>query len=246
MKKVLLVEDNENLRMSLATLLAEDFSVTEAGDGEEGLRKALKDKPDIIVSDIMMPGMDGYELVAKLRRDPKTEDIPIILLTALGEEDNQIQGFELGADDYIVKPFKSRVLLTRIQNLLSQRDNLKKIYSRNNDGPEAQFQVKDPLLALVESLLVDKFRFKNVSIPDMATLMNMTPSKLEREIKRLTGMPPLRYINEYKLDKARYLIQNTDMKISEISYMLGFKSLSYFGKCYKAKFGEAPSSTDLE
>lgn len=243
MKKILLVEDNESLLESMQDLLSEDFEVITALNGKEGLEKAKSELPDLVVSDIMMPEMDGYALVNRLKLNELTQEIPVILLTALGEEDNLVHGYDLGADDYVVKPFKSKVLIARIYNLLAARDNLRKIYAKRQAEETAPgYEVKDPTLALMESILVDRFRFRNVTIPELAKHMGITPSKLERDVKRLTDKTPLKYINDYRLEKAKYLLENSELRVSDVSYTLGFKSLSYFGKCYRAKYGEAPSS----
>ena len=153
-----------------------------------------------------------------------------------------IEGYNYGADDYIVKPFKFDVLLSRIKNLLKSRDELKKVYDKG--APiHHEFGVKDPLLSHMEALLVNHFKFKNFTIPEIAELMNMTPSKLEREVKRLTGLTPIKYLNDFRLSKAKSMLEKGDMSIFEVSYALGFKSMSYFGKAYKEKYGIAPSKT---
>lgn len=241
-KKVLIVEDNEKLRGTIVSLLEDHFEVKEAPDGREGIDKARLHMPDIIISDIMMPDTNGYELVDELKANDRTRHIPIILLTALSEDEKKIEGYNYGADDYIVKPFKFEVLLSRINNLLKSREDLKKIY--NKSAPiHHEFGVKDPLLSHMEALLVNHFKFKNFSIPEIAEMMNMTPSKLEREVKRLTGMTPIKYLNDFRLSKAKSMLEKKDMSIFEVSYALGFKSMSYFGKAYKEKYGIAPSKT---
>ena len=241
-KKVLIVEDNEKLRETMMTLLEDHFTVYEAADGREGINKARLEMPDLVVSDIMMPDTNGYELVDELKENDKTRHIPIILLTALGEDEKVIEGYNYGADDYIVKPFKFDVLLSRIKNLLKSRDELKKVYDKG--APiHHEFGVKDPLLSHMEALLVNHFKFKNFTIPEIAELMNMTPSKLEREVKRLTGLTPIKYLNDFRLSKAKSMLEKGDMSIFEVSYALGFKSMSYFGKAYKEKYGIAPSKT---
>ncbi len=241
-KTVLIVEDNEKLRETMVTLLEDHFDVMEAGDGREGIDKARLNKPDLIISDIMMPETNGYELVDELKENDQTRHIPIILLTALSEDEKKIEGYNFGADDYIVKPFKFDVLLSRINNLLKTRDDLKKIYDKA--APiHHEFGVKDPLLSHMEALLVNHFKFRNFSIPQIAELMNMTPSKLEREVKRLTGMTPIKYINDFRLSKAKGMLEKGDSSIFEVSYALGFKSMSYFGKAYREKYGMAPSKT---
>ncbi len=242
MKKILIVEDNEKLRSTIVTLLEDHFEVSEAADGREGIDKARLHFPDLIISDIMMPHTNGYELVDELKANNKTRHIPIILLTALSEDEKMIEGYNFGADDYIVKPFKFDILLSRINNLLKTREELKKIYDKT-PPIHHEFGVKDPLLSHMEALLVNHFKFRNFSIPEIADLMNMTPSKLEREVKRLTGMTPIKYLNDFRLAKAKSMLEKGEMSIFEVSYALGFKSMSYFGKAYKEKYGIAPSKT---
>lgn len=241
-KKLLIVEDNEKLRETIVTLLEDHYEVYQAANGREGIDKARVHSPDIVVSDIMMPETNGYELVDELKSNDRTKHIPIILLTALSEDEKKIEGYNFGADDYIVKPFKFDVLVSRLENLLKSREELRKIY--NKSAPiNHEFGVKDPLLSHMEALLVNHFKFRNFSIPEIAEMMNMTPSKLEREVKRLTGMTPIKYLNDFRLAKAKSMLEKGDMSIFEVSYALGFKSMSYFGKAYKEKYGIAPSKT---
>lgn len=241
-KKILVVEDNEKLRSTISALLEDHFEVLEAADGREGVNKARLNMPDLIISDIMMPDTNGYELVDELKDNDKTRHIPIILLTALSEDEKVIEGYNYGADDYIVKPFKFNILMSRINNLLKSRDDLRKIYDKGAPVHH-EFGVKDPVLSHMEALLVNHFKFRNFSIPEIAELMNMTPSKLEREVKRLTGMTPIKYLNDFRLAKAKSMLEKGEMSIFEVSYALGFKSMSYFGKAYKEKYGIAPSKT---
>lgn len=241
-KKLLIVEDNLKLLNSMSALFEDYFDIHEGENGQEGLEKARLHLPDIIISDIMMPEMNGYELVEELKGNDRTKHIPIILLTALGEDERKIEGFNYGADDYIVKPFKFDVLLSRVNNVLKTRDQLKRIYDKSTPINH-EFGVKDPLLSHLEALLVNHFRFRDFSIPLIAEMMNMTTPKLEREIKKLTGMTPIQYVNDFRLNKAKDMLKNGERSIFEVSHSLGFKSLSYFGKAYKEKFGVAPSKT---
>jgi DNA-binding response OmpR family regulator len=241
-KKLLIVEDNEKLLNSMTALFEDYFVVYEATNGLEGLEKCRLNMPDIIISDIMMPKMNGYELTEGVKSNDRTMHIPIILLTALGEDERRIDGYKFGADDYIVKPFKFDILLARVNNLLKTREQLQRIYDIsapiNHD-----FGVKDPVLSHMEALLVNHFRFRKFSIPEIAELMNLSTPKLEREVKRLTGMTPIQYINDFRLSKAKNMLQAEDLSIFEVSHVLGFRSLSYFGKAYKDKFGISPSKT---
>ena len=241
-KKLLIVEDNEKLLSSLSALLEDYYDVITANNGRDGIDSAKLNVPDIIISDIMMPEASGYELVQEVKAHDKTRHVPIILLTALGEDEKEIEGYDFGADDYIVKPFKLNVVLSRIENLLKQREMLKGVYDKS--APiHHQFGTKHPTLSHMEAIVVQHFKFKNFSIPEIASRMNITPSKLEREIKRLTGMTPIKYINDFRLSKAKDMLKSGDKSIFEVSYTLGFKSMSYFGKAYKEKFGIAPSKT---
>lgn len=244
MKKILVVEDNEKLLNTISTLLSDHFSVKKARNGRDGIDKARLDLPDLIISDIMMPEVNGYELVDELKSASRTKHIPIILLTALGEDERRIEGYNFGADDYIVKPFKFDVLLSRVNNLLKSRKELMELYDKAVPVHH-EFGVKDPMLSHMEALLVNHYRFRDFTIPEMAQMMNITPSKLEREVKRLTGMTPIRYVNDFRLNKAKDMLEKGDKSIFEVSYALGFKSMSYFGKAYKEKFGIAPSKTAI-
>lgn len=239
-KKVMIVEDNKDLLESMDMLLSEYFEVTPAVDGEDALEKLQDVKPDIIVSDIMMPRIDGYQLLKAIRENAEWKKIPIILLTALGQDENLIQGYELGADDYLVKPIRAQVLISRINNILKKQEFLSKIYSTDLDQKTA-LPVKDPILAMIDSLVIRKYQFKNFNIPDLASDMGMSYAKLETAVKEKAGLTPVKYINEIKLVKAKELLQNQDTPIKEIAFYLGFKSLSYFGKYYKNKYGSTPS-----
>lgn len=241
-KKLLIVEDNLKLLNSMSALFEDYFDISEASNGVEGVEKARLHKPDIIISDIMMPEMNGYELVEELKSSDRTRHIPIILLTALGEDERKIEGYNFGADDYIVKPFKFDLLLSRVNNMLKTREQLRRIYDKSTPVNH-EFGVKDPLLSHMEALLVNHFRFRNFTIPEIAEMMNMTTPKLEREIKKLTGMTPIQYVNDFRLHKAKDMLIQGEKSIFEVSHSLGFKSLSYFGKAYKEKFGVAPSKT---
>lgn len=240
--KLLIVEDNEKLLSTMTSLLEDKYDLFTAVNGFDGIASAKLHIPDIIISDIMMPEISGYQLVQEVKENASTKHIPIILLTALGEDEKEIEGYDFGADDYIVKPFKLNVLLSRLDNLLKQRNLLKHVYDKAVPVHH-EFGVKHPTLSHVESIIVNHYKFKNFSIPEISARMNITPSKLEREIKRLTGMTPIKYINDFRLNKAKHLLTKGDKTIFEVSFLLGFKSMSYFGKAYKEKFGIAPSKT---
>lgn len=241
-KKLLIVEDNVKLLQSMTALFEDYFEVFSAENGQLGLDLCRANEPDIIISDVMMPEMNGYELTEAVKSQENTSHIPIILLTALGEDERRIEGYNYGADDYIVKPFKFDLLLSRVNNLLKTREQLRKIYDLNTPKVQHDFGVKDPVLSHLEALLVNHFRFRDFTIPEIASMMNMSIPKLEREVKRLAKMTPIQYINDFRLQKAKIMLQNNEeMSIFEISHTLGFRSLSYFGKAFRDKYGMSPS-----
>ncbi len=244
-KKILIVEDNKDLLESMEILLSEHFTVQTAIDGADGLEKLKEFRPDLIVSDIMMPRLDGFGLLKSIKEMSDLKNIPIILLTALGQDENLIMGYDKGADDYLVKPIRTQVLISRINNLLRKQEYLDKIYSTDLEI-KTSLPVKDPILAMLDSLIIKKYKFKHFSIPDLADEMGLSYSKLENLVKEKAGMTPVKYINEIKLVKAKELLESTQMPIKEIAFHLGFKSLSYFGKCYKTKYGVTPSLKNLK
>lgn len=239
-KKILVVEDNKKLLNSICALLEDDYQVFGEENGRDGISTTNLELPDLVISDIMMPEVNGYELVDELKKKDRTRHIPIILLTALGEDERKIEGYNYGADDYIVKPFKYDVLVSRIENLLKSRQDLREVFDTKSPINH-EFGIKDTFLTHVDAILVNHYKFRDFSIPGIAELMNVTTSKLEREIKKLTGTTPIKYINDFRLNKAKHMLEQNDKSIFEISYTLGFKSVSYFGKAFKEKFGVAPS-----
>lgn len=240
MKKALLVEDNRDLLESMEMLLAGHFSIEIAENGGEAMELLGRSRPDIIVSDIMMPEMNGYEFLKKLRNMSEFKDVPVILLTALGQDENLIGGYDLGADDYLVKPVRAEVLISRMNNLLRKQEQLRLLYTSDSEG-NTDLPVKDPVLAILDSLVIKKYKFKNFSIPQLAGDMGLSYVKLESQVKQKAQMTPVKYINEIKLKKAKELLVETDLPIKDIAFKLGFRSLSYFGKCYKARFGVTPT-----
>ena len=244
MRKILIAADNHTPLNSTSQLFDGNyFEIIRARKGFEAVTKARMHLPDIMVSDVILPELSGYELVKQIKENPRTKHIPIILLTPSGEDKRMIEAYENGADDCIAKPLNPDLLLARVDNIIKSREQLRWIYDRST-AVNHDFGVKDPLLTHLEALLVNHFRFRDFTIPEIAKHMNMSTPKLEREIKKLTGMTPIQYINDFRLHKAKAMLQEGERSIFEISHILGFKSLSYFGKAYKDKFGLAPSKTN--
>ena len=241
---VLIIDDNADIRSYVHGLLHTDYTVIEAADGSEGIRKAMKYVPDLIISDVMMPGIDGIECCRRLKSELQTCHIPVILLTACSLDEQRIQGYDGGADSYISKPFSSQLLLARVRNLIDSHRRLKQFFG---DGQTlAKEDVCDMDKDFVEKFkaLIDvKMGDSNLNVEDLGKDMGLSRVQLYRKIKSLTNYSPNELLRIARLKKAASLLASSDMTVSEIGYEVGFSSPSYFTKCYKEQFGESP--TDL-
>lgn len=241
---VLLVEDNEDFRFYLKDNLKSYYKVLEAANGKEGWQKALAHHPQLIVSDITMPEMDGISLVQKLKADKRTSHIPVILLTALTAEEQQITGLETGANDYITKPFNFEVLNARIKNLLHLNSTLKSTYTKQIKvlSPELAIEsVDEKLLNKIVNYLEENLTNSQLSVESLSREVGMSRSSLYNKLLELTGQTPVEYIRSYRLDKAAALMEKSDMTIAEIAYQVGFSTPNYFAKSFKSKFNILPS-----
>lgn len=241
---ILIVEDNTELRVYLKNHFENYYHVLEAQNGREGLDKAAAEIPDLIISDVMMAGMDGFEFCKQVKAKPGTGQIPVILLTAKGLLEDQITGIESGADDYITKPFNWEYLAARVKNLLVSRDNLKERYRKeisirptddSTQSPDDKFLRK--LLEFIESRIADPA----LTVEDICSEIGVSRAKLYRKVKDLTGLTIAEVIKEIRFNRAKQLLREQNFKISEIAFMVGFSEANYFGKCFKAEFGMSPS-----
>ena len=239
---VLIIDDNADIRSYVHSLLHADYTVIEAVDGSEGIRKAMKYVPDLIISDVMMPGIDGIECCRRLKNELQTCHIPVILLTACSLDEQRIQGYDGGADSYISKPFSSQLLLARVRNLIDSHRRLKQFFG---DGQTlAKEDVCDMDKNFVEkfkSLLDAKLGDSNLNVEDLGKDMGLSRVQLYRKIKSLTNYSPNELLRIARLKKAASLLASSDMTVAEIGYEVGFSSPSYFTKCYKEQFGESPT-----
>ena len=243
---VLVVEDNPDLREYIRDDLKDLYYVVEAANGEQGLRKAEKLIPDLVVSDIMMPIMDGYELTKKLREDEKTSHIPIILLTAKSDKESKLEGLGIGADDYLTKPFDSQELLARIKNLIETRRLLQEKFGSGSvivhKKEKEKLSVLDQqFLDRVMSVIDQHISEEEFSIEEFGRDVGMSRSQMHRKLKALTGKSASLYLRTVRLAKAKQLIEERKASISEISYQVGFSSPAYFSRCFKEEFGYTPS-----
>lgn len=243
---VLIVEDNPDVREYINDALAEHYHVEEAANGEQGLRKAEKFIPDLIVSDIMMPKMDGYEMTRRIKQNDKTSHIPIILLTAKSDKDSKLEGLGLGADDYLVKPFDTAELLARIKNLIETRRMLQEKFGTGTALIEKVDKAKlscldEQFMSRIMVVIDEHIAEEEFSIEEFGKDVGMSRSQMHRKLKALTGKSASVYLRTVRLAKAKQMIAEKRGTISEISYQVGFASPAYFSRCFKEEFGHAPS-----
>ena len=236
---VLVIDDNADIRAYVHTLLNSEYSIIEAADGTEGIRKAMKYVPDVIISDVMMPGIDGIECCRRLKGELQTCHIPVILLTACSLDEQRIQGYAGGADSYISKPFSSQLLLTRIRNLIESRQRMKQFFGdRQTLAKEDICDMDKDFVERFKSLIEVKMGDSELNVEDLGKEMGLSRVQLYRKIKSLTNYAPNELLRMARLKKAASLLASSDMTIAEVGYEVGFTSPSYFAKCYKEQFGE--------
>jgi len=243
---VLIVEDNADLREFMKNALEENYHVEEAANGEQGLRKAEKFIPDLIISDIMMPKMDGREMTTKLKQDEKTSHIPVILLTAKSDQESKLEGLALGADDYLIKPFDTKELLARIKNLIDMRKILQEKFSagaiiKPRKEKSNLSAIDEKFMSRIMAVIEEHLSEENFSIEEFGKDVGMSRSQIHRKLKALTGKSTSVYLRSVRLARAKQMIEDKIATISEISYMVGFSSPAYFSRCYKDEFGNPPS-----
>lgn len=239
---VLIIDDNADIRSYVYSLLHTDYTVIEAVDGSDGIRKAMKYVPDLIISDVMMPGIDGIECCRRLKSELQTCHIPVILLTACSLDEQRIQGYDGGADSYISKPFSSQLLLARVRNLIDSHRRLKQFFGdRHTLAKEDVCDMDKNFVEKFKSLLDAKLGDSNLNVEDLGKDMGLSRVQLYRKIKSLTNYSPNELLRIARLKKAASLLASSDMTVAEIGYEVGFSSPSYFTKCYKEQFGESPT-----
>ena len=245
---LLVVDDNPDICTYVkSTFSGKQYTVIEAADGEEGFRKAVKYIPDVVISDVMMPKMDGVELCQKLKSELSTSHIPVILLTAASLDEQRIAGFQGGADDYISKPFNPDVLEVRVANLIESRKRLKELFSENlfsgnvNKESKATNDLENSFLEKFRNLVEQNFSDSDLNVEDLGQQIGLSRTQLYRKLKSLTGYSPNELLRIIRLKKAYHLLSTTELSISEVSYDVGFTAPSYFAKCFKDYYNESPT-----
>ena len=241
---LLIVEDNPDVRKYIKDNLMKEFRTIEAVDGEDGWNKSIEQMPDLIVSDVMMPKMDGFKLCEKLKTDERTSHIPVILLTAKAAKEDKLEGYGLGADEYLMKPFESVELKARIKNLLDQKKRLHEHFRK-----KGIFELDQTKITSVDKKFLNKaFEIINQNISDpsfrvetFAEKLYVSKSLLRKKIVSLTGEPPVELVKRIRLQKAAELIEKKFGNLSEIALEVGFNNPAYFSECFKNQFGLSPS-----
>lgn len=242
---VLVIDDNTDIRQYERTLLQDEYVVLEAADGKEGLAVALKEVPDLVICDVMMPVMDGLEFTKQLKTNTATSHIPVIMLTAKNLEEHRAEGYEHGADSYITKPFHSKVLLARIENLLRQRQLLKNLYQGTKEAEkeisEARLEDRDKqFLKQLQAIIQKNLSDSEFGVEDMGQQIGLSRVQLYRKVKAMTGSSVVDLLRKARLAKARRLLETRSMSVSEVAYEVGFSAPSYFTKCFKEEYGMLP------
>ena len=254
---ILIVDDNADIRTLLRHILQDRYQVNEADDGQQGLHLANEIVPDLIVSDVMMPVMNGLEFCQRVKDNFVTSHIPVILLTARALSKHQVEGYESGADAYITKPFSSDVLLACIDNLLKNRMRLKDLFSSDEEKEVKEIpQPEEPIVE--QQKKEDKFMIKfrefiernmsdsDLGVESIGAELGLSRVQLYRKVKALTGQSPVELLRTARLHKARRLLQESGKSISEVAYEVGFTAPSYFTKCFKDEFGISPSDLNSQ
>ncbi|WP_230080273.1 hybrid sensor histidine kinase/response regulator transcription factor [Winogradskyella marina] len=239
---LLIVEDDKDIREFVSSIFNESYTIIEASNGEIGIKKAIKYIPDIIISDLMMPKVDGIELCITLKSDEKTSHIPIIILTAKSGDKNEIKGLKTGADDYVVKPFNREKLKIRVDKLIELRQQLQKRYSNSLELKDVSTtSVEKEFISKLKSVLKEHITNPDFNSEQLSEKMLLSRMQLHRKLKALTGLTTTQLIRNERLKIAVLLLKESDLTISEIAYHIGYNTPSYFIKHFKAVYNSTPS-----
>lgn len=243
---VLIIDDNNGMRAYLRSILQDHYNVSEAVNGQQGLERARREVPKLVVCDVMMPVMDGLEFTRRLKADTATSHIPVILLTARSLSEQREEGYGTGADSYLTKPFTGSLLLARIDNLIHSRTLLRSLFSGNSkeeEEEEERLGVQDQtFVTRLREVIRDNMGDSDFSVERIGEEIGLSRVQLYRKVKALTGQTPVELLRKARLERSRRLIEKTEKSVSEIAYEVGFTSPSYFNKCFKDEFGISPGA----
>ena len=242
---VLIIDDNNGMRDYLRSILKDKYNVSEAADGKQGLEKACREVPKLVICDVMMPVMDGLEFTRQLKQNMATSHIPVILLTARSLAEQREEGYDTGADSYLTKPFSGSVLLSRVDNLLRNRTMLRSLFSgdKKEEAAEEQLGSRDQtFINRLRNSIRQNMGDSDFTVERLGEEVGLSRVQLYRKVKALTGQTPVDLLKKARLERARLLVEKTDKSISEIAYEVGFTAPSYFNKCFKDEFGVNPGA----
>lgn len=241
---ILIVEDHNDLRKFIKDNLSDDFNIIEASNGKDGLESAIDKIPDLIISDIMMPEMDGYTFCKKIKSNEKTNHIPVILLTAKASTENKLEGLELGADDYLIKPFNPDELRLRVRNLIKTREELRKKFTSEMILKPAEVIVPSSQVQFIErlkSIIEANMENESFGVDQLSDEAGMSRSQMHRKLKAITDQSTTEFIRNFRLQRAAQLILQDAGSMAEIAYKVGFNSQAYFNKSFQEFFGCSPT-----
>lgn len=251
---ILVIDDNPDIRALVTSIMSDDYDVISAADGTEGIKLAAKYVPDLIICDVMMPGIDGLECCRRLKAEQSTSHIPVLMLTACSMDEQRIQGYECGADGYMSKPFNRDVLMARCKSLIANRRLIKDLWGSplstvTKPKAEAPARTLPDGIGAVDSDFYARFceivdremGDAELSVDTIAGKLGLGRTQFYRKIKALTNYSPVELLRNIRLAKSRTMLLTTEKSVSEIAYEVGFSSPAYFSKCYKDRYGETPS-----
>lgn len=248
--QVLIIEDHKDIRLYLQLLLSKEYTLLMAENGEEGLKLARKELPDLIITDVMMPGMSGFECCKHIKEDLKTCHIPIIVLTALTGDENVVKGIELGADDYIEKPFNSEILRTKARQLIKSRQELKYLYSKlltptaitHEETDQSVEKTEDPFIAQIVQIVNTNLQNPEFSVKRLSEMLNMSQPTLYRRVKLLTNFTIIEFVRGVRLKRAAELLKSRQYNVQEVAEMVGYNDIPTFRKHFIDFYGTTPST----
>lgn len=243
----MIVEDDQEIRSYIAAELSANYKVVEFEDGRQALDNIFKVMPQIVISDVMMPGLDGYSLTRKIKQNVNLNHIPVVLLTAKTSEDDNLEGLKAGADAYIAKPFNIFILMSTVDNLVSTRANLRNIYTGSQSQEEnledmEAVSTNDKLMERIMKVVNANMSNPDLTIETFASEVGMSRVHLHRKLKELTNQSPRDFLRNMRLQQASKLLSQNDIPVSEVAYMTGFKSANHFSIVFKELYGVSPSA----
>lgn len=241
---ILVIDDNPDVRTLVGSLFCDEYTVIEAANGTSGIQSAMYNIPDLIICDVMMPGIDGLECCRRLKNEVNTSHIPVLMLTACSLDEQRVSGLNCGADAYMAKPFNSRVLIAQVKSLIENRKRIKSVFGDVISLSEENVSKTDKdFVTEFKKAIAARLDDSELSVESLGELFGMSRVQLYRKIKNLTNYTPVEIIRITRLKAAQQLLASTDLTVAEITYQVGFTSPSYFTKCYKEYFGENPNDT---